>query len=392
MRDIKSLDIAGKRALVRVDLNVPVHNGQVLDFSRIDLIKKTVKYIQEKSSKIVLISHFGRPEGAYNPEFSLEFVAPIIAKRLGVEVSFGGRLTDGDAVEKTRSLENGNVILFENLRFHREEEVNDTNFAKYLASFGDYYVNEAFSCSHRAHASIDAITQYLPSYPGFSLLEDIEALEMVLRTEGKRVVAIIGGKKISTKFPLLANLVKICTKILIGGAMANTFYAAMGFDLGESFVEKAVLGSVRDFNHAHSEKLLLPEDFKCLNKVGEIDTYHFASIPIGNAALDIGSESIIKFKEAIKNADIILWNGPLGYYENDQFNKATVELARYISELTAKHKISSVVGGGDTIAAINKVKNAVFSHVSTAGGAFLECCEGKELPGIIALKRKIKAS
>ncbi|MCE2993668.1 MAG: phosphoglycerate kinase [Candidatus Jidaibacter sp.] len=390
MRDIKNLEIAGKRVLVRVDLNVPVHHGNILDFSRIDLISKTVKFLHEKSAKIVLISHFGRPDGMYNPELSLEFIVPTLAKRLNIDVSFGGRLTDAEAVEKTKALQDGSIILFENLRFHREEELNDSNFAKHLSSFGDYYVNEAFSCSHRAHASIDAITNYLPAYPGFSLLEDIGALEMVLHTKGKRVVAIIGGKKVSTKFPLLENLATVCSKIIIGGAMANTFYAARGFMMGESFYETSILAAVEDFDCQHSDKIILPDDFKCLNKESLISTYHFTEIPSDNTALDVGEESVMKFKEVIKLADIVLWNGPLGYYENANFNKATIELAEYISSLTADNKTKSVVGGGDTIAAISKANNAVFSYVSTAGGAFLEYCEGKDLPGVLALKRERK--
>lgn len=383
MRSFINLQLRGKRVLLRADLNVPVGDGKIIDDSRITRLKPTIAMLKKMGAKIILLSHFGRPEGKKSAEFSLAFMQEYLAKVYETKVQFYDDCLGAQVVELSHKLEDSDILLLENVRFYPEEETNDQNFAKELAKLADVYINDAFACSHRAHASLAAITKFLPSYAGVLLLEEVENLEKVLGKNNAPLLAIVAGKKVSTKFPILKNLINKVDKLYIAGAMANTFLAALGKEIGSSYYEKEVVNEVKIFYLQHKEKLILPTDFTVATKD---EVRNSVSVNHDEAILDVGSKSAEELAESLKNFKTLLWNGPLGMYEDPRFAKATNLVAQEVSKLTMQGKLVSVAGGGDIVAALEQTGVAKnFTYISTAGGAFLEWLEGKELPGIRAL-------
>ena len=378
MKLLKSLnreDLAGKKVFLRLDLNVPVSEGKIIDKERILRSKPTVDYLLKNGALVVIASHFGRPEGKHEEKYSLKFLTEELSKIFCHDVIFND----------LNSLSHGKIILLENLRFDSREEINSEEFAKELASLADIYVNDAFSCSHRAHASVCAITKFLPSYGGLLLEEEISYLDQALSSKLSPSVVIVAGKKVSTKFEILNFLVKSADTLIIGGAMANTFLKALGYDIGNSYYESDFLDLARDFYKQNKEKIYLPNDFaveqnnqvinKSINEISEDDVIY-----------DLGSNSVSEIETILKNSKLVLWNGPLGFYEDSRFIKATKLVAHTIAHLTKANKITSIAGGGDIVAALELcgLKDS-FTYVSTAGGAFLEYLEGKSLPALRAL-------
>ena len=388
-KEFFKLDLKNKLILVRVDLNLPVVNGIVQDETRLQSVLPTIQETIKKGGKVVLCSHFGRPNGEYNKKYSLKPLIEPLSKALNCTIDFSPTCIGPEAEELKNNLKEGQTLLLENLRFHKGEETNDKDFSKDLTLGIDYFVNDAFSCSHRKHSSTVGVTNFLPSFMGTHLEKEIKALEAVLNNPNKPVAAIIGGSKVSTKIDVINFLLKKMDNIIIGGAMANTFVAAKGLDVGTSLFEKECIDLAKELiekSQNNNCNLILPTDFivsKNLKKHAEYTTANFDSLPHNMMALDIGPKSIELINKNINNCKTILWNGPLGAFETYPFDKGTNKVASHVSSLTKQKKILSVAGGGDTVSALNnaKVLND-FSYVSTAGGAFLEWLEGKVLPGI----------
>ncbi len=398
MADFKTLDdfdLAGKRVLVRADLNVPVANGEVTDATRIERLVPTIREIIKVDGKAIILSHFGRPKGKVNPEFSLEMVVPAVADEMGHPVGFVA--TDWTDVSKAKQAIDeapaGSILVLENTRFHPGEEDNDVELAQRMASLGDIFVNDAFSAAHRAHASTEAIAHLLPAAAGRAMQAELEALESGLGKPQRPVIAIVGGAKVSTKLELLGNLINKVEALVIGGAMANTFLHAGGLGVGKSLAEKDLAetaNSIRDKAEAAKCAVILPIDATVAwhFEANAPHRYYGAdAIDPEGMILDIGPGSIERIKGAIDEAKTVVWNGPLGAFEMAPFDQGTVEIARYVAERTKAGKLVSVAGGGDTVGALAHagVKDS-FTYVSTAGGAFLEWMEGKPLPGVEALK------
>ena len=387
--------LENKTLLVRVDLNVPVLNGKVQDYSRIKSVVPSIKHIINNRGKVVLCSHFGRPGGEENKKYSLKPMSEILSKELNQRVIFSSSCVGEEAIKKKNSLKEGEVLLLENLRFHKSEEKNDIEFSKNLSLGCDMYVNDAFSCSHRNHSSITGVTGFLPSFFGIHLKKEIDALENVLVDPKKPVVSIIGGSKVSTKIGIISNLLKKMDYIVIGGAMANTFLAAMGNKIGKSLYEKEALGIANEILEKGSKnncKFILPEDVilsKKLEKNSKTLNVDINSIPDDMMALDIGKKTVNNIKKVVDDCKTLLWNGPLGAFEVNPFDNGTNEVAKIVSTKTKEKSLISVAGGGDTISALNNAGvTDNFSYVSTAGGAFLEWLEGKRLPGISVLHKQ----
>ena len=388
-KELFKLDLKNKLILVRVDLNLPVVNGVVQDETRLQSVLPTIQEIIKKGGKVVLCSHFGRPNGEYNKKYSLKPLIEPLSKALNCPIDFSPTCIGPQAEELKNNLKEGQTLLLENLRFHKGEETNNQDFSEDLTLGIDYFVNDAFSCSHRKHSSTVGVTNFLPSFMGTHLEKEIKALEGVLNNPNKPVVAVIGGSKVSTKIDVINFLLKKMDIIIIGGAMANTFVAAKGLDVGKSLFEKECIDLAKELiekSQNNNCNLILPTDFivsKNLKKNAEYKTANFDSLPHDMMALDIGPKSIELINKNINDCKTILWNGPLGAFETYPFDKGTNKVASYVSSLTKQKKILSVAGGGDTVSALNnaKVLND-FSYVSTAGGAFLEWLEGKVLPGI----------
>jgi len=394
-KTLGDLDLKGKRVLLRADLNVPVADGKVTDATRIERIVPTIREIVKADGKVILLSHFGRPKGKVDPEYSLEQVASTVADVTGHPVGFVA--TDwvdvSDAKAAIDGAPAGSVLLLENTRFHPGEEANDIELAKRMASLGDVYVNDAFSAAHRAHASTEALAHLLPAAAGLAMQAELEALEAGLGNPKKPVVAIVGGAKVSTKIDLLENLVTKVDGLVIGGGMANTFLHAMGYGIGKSLAEKDLAETanrIMETAEKHKCAIILPIDGAVAWKFEAHAPHRFYgvdSIDPDGMILDIGPSSIERIKGAIDDASTIVWNGPLGAFELAPFDTGTVEIARHAAARTKAGKLVSVAGGGDTVAALAHagVKDD-FTYVSTAGGAFLEWMEGKPLPGVEALK------
>ena len=397
MSDFKTIDserVQGKRVLVRVDLNVPMKNGTVTDATRIARAAPTLKELADKGARVIVLSHFGRPDGKRVPEMSLKPLVEPLAKALGRPVAFADDCIGPEAESAVKALKAGDVLLLENLRFHKEEEKNDKGFVDQLAALGDIYVNDAFSAAHRAHASTEGVAHRLPALAGRLMQAELEALNKALGHPKKPVVAIVGGAKVSTKLDLLGNLVGKVDKLIIGGGMANTFLLAQGVKVGTSLAEKD-LGKtaleILDKAKAAKCDVLLPVDavvaaeFKA-GAPHEVVEIH--ACPDDKMILDVGPKSVAVYEEHVKGCATVVWNGPLGAFELTPFDQGTVALAKTVADLTAAGKILSVAGGGDTVAALAAAGvEGKFSYVSTAGGAFLEWMEGKTLPGVAALIR-----
>ncbi|MBL4666603.1 MAG: phosphoglycerate kinase [Sneathiella sp.] len=391
-RTLDAIDANGKTALVRVDLNVPMQDGAVSDFTRIQRISGTIRELTEKGATVVLLSHFGRPKGAVKPEMSLASVAKAMAEHLEISVAFAPDCI-GDIVKQAiKDTGRGNVILLENVRFYSGEEQNDAQFAKSLAVLGDFYVNDAFSCSHRAHASTEALAKELPAYAGRNMEAELTALEQALGAPERPVMAIVGGAKISSKLDLLFNLVEKVDTLVIGGGMANTFLNAKGVDVGASLCEHDLANTASEILEKAVKvgcEVLLQEDAVLAKEFKAEAQNRSASVnevAPDEMMLDIGPKSAALLKDKLKLCKTLVWNGPLGAFEIPPFGDGTFSLAKEAARLTRDAGLISVAGGGDTVAALVKAGvSQDFTYISTAGGAFLEWMEGKELPGVKAL-------
>jgi phosphoglycerate kinase len=393
-KTIDSLAVSGKRVLVRVDLNVPMKNGQVTDATRIERVAPTLKELAGKGARVVVLSHFGRPDGKRVPEMSLKPLVEPLSKALGMPVAFADDCVGAAAEAAVRALKNGEVLLLENLRFHKEEEKNEAGFIDKLSALGDIYINDAFSAAHRAHASTEGLANRLPAAAGRLMQAELEHLNSALGAPKRPVCAVVGGAKVSSKLDLLGNLVGKVDKLIIGGGMANTFLQAQGIHVGKSLSEKdlgAMAREILDKAKAANCKVLLPVDvvvageFKAgaANKVVDAN-----ACPDDQMILDVGPRSVALYEKEVAECATLVWNGPLGAFEMQPFDAGTVALAQCVAKLTGEKKLLSVAGGGDTVAALEAAGVAdKFSYVSTAGGAFLEWMEGKPLPGVAALIR-----
>ncbi len=391
IRTLNGVDVAGKRVIVRADLNVPVQDGLVTDATRIDRLAPTVRELVAKKARVVLISHFGRPKGP-DPKESLEGLTPFIAKHLGLEVKFAKDCIGPEAETAVASLHDGEVLLLENLRFHKGEEKNDPDFTAALAKLGDIYVDDAFSAAHRAHASIAGIAGLLPAYAGRGMEAELTALDKALGNPTHPVAAIVGGAKISTKLDLLGNLVGKVDLLILGGGMANTFLAARGAEIGKSLVEADMLDQARAIETTAKKQgctIVLPVDALVAEKFGPGQTAQTVpadKIPVDRMMLDIGPASVENIRAKLKTCRTVVWNGPMGAFEIPPFDSGTVAVARAVAALTKNGTLISIGGGGDTVAALAAAGvEGDFTYISTAGGAFLEWMEGKVLPGVVPL-------
>ncbi len=392
-KTLDQVDVSGKRVLVRADLNVPMKDGVVTDSTRIDRTVPTLKELMDKGAKVVVMCHFGRPKGEAVPEMSLKPVAIALGKTLGTDVAFAADCVGSAAEEVVAQLNNGDIALLENLRFHKEETDNDPVFAGQLAALGDIYISEAFSCSHRAHASTEAIAKILPAYAGRLMQAELEALSRALDVPQRPVAALVGGAKVSSKLDVLGNLVEKVDRLIIGGGMANTFLNAQGVDVGKSLCEHDLADTAREIL-AKADKagceVLLPQDAvvaKEFKEGADCQVVRLDQVPSEAMILDIGPQTIAFLDGKLAECKTLVWNGPMGAFEIAPFDKGTNGVAQRAAALTKQGKLLSVAGGGDTVAALVHAKAAAdFSYISTAGGAFLEWLEGKELPGVEVLR------
>ncbi len=393
-KTLDQLDARNKRVVVRVDLNVPIENGEVRDATRIERIVPTIKELLDKGAAVILLAHFDRPKGKVVPEMSLKPIAPALEKVLGRPVTFVFTdWHDGKAVDAAKNAKPGQCLLMENTRYHAGEEKNDEALARIFASLGDAYVNDAFSAAHRAHSSTEGIAHVIPAFAGRAMEAELKALEAALEKPKRPLIAVVGGAKVSTKLELLGNLSGVANVIVIGGGMANTFLAAQGHPVGKSLCEHDLAQTARDIlatAKAKSCEILLPVDavvakeFKAGAQSRAVD---ITAVAADEMILDAGPRSVAAIKAAFDKAATLVWNGPLGAFEIEPFDKATNAAARHAADLTKAGKLVSIAGGGDTVAALNQAKAADdFTYISTAGGAFLEWLEGKPLPGVKALR------
>ncbi len=396
MKAFKTLDDlspAGKTVLVRADLNVPVKAGKVTDSTRIDRLIPTLRELASKGAKVVVLSHFGRPGGKPVADMSLKPVAAVLEDRLGKKVVFANDCLGAPAETAIKTLKAGDVAVLENVRFYAEEENDDPAFAKKIAALGDFFVNDAFSAAHRAHATTHALARLLPSFAGRLMEEELNALNAALGAPKRPVMAIIGGAKISTKLDLLNNLVTKVDFLVLGGGMANTFLFANGTDISASLCEKDMAETARVISATAQKsgcKIVLPTDAVVAAELKAgvaTKTVPVTAIPAGTMVLDIGPATIRQITAQLETCKTALWNGPLGVFETPPFDAGTTALARAVAGLTQSGKLLSVAGGGDTVSALNHAAvEEKLTYVSSAGGAFLEWLEGKELPGVAALK------
>ncbi len=391
LNTIKDVDLKNKKIIIRVDFNVPVKDGVVKDDTRIRAALPTIEYILGQSgTSLIVMSHFGRPKGTHNPEFSMAPIASRFEALLKRPVKLASDVIGRDVENEVKSMKAGDVLLLENVRFYPEEEANDPEFSKKLASYADIYVNDAFGTAHRAHASTEGISHYLPSYAGFLIEKEVRFMAPLLENPEKPFVAIIGGAKVSSKITVLESLLKTCDCVIIGGGMAYTFLKVCGHKVGSSLLEEDYLNTASAFLNKAKEmnvKVILPIDHVCAAKFDENEVPVYVDnqdIPDGLIGMDIGVKTVKLIENELKNSKSVVWNGPMGVFEFSAFSKGTEEVAKIL----ASSKATTVVGGGDSVAAINKFGlSSAISHVSTGGGASLEFLEGKTLPGISALQK-----
>lgn len=386
-KTVRDIDLTGKRVLVRVDFNVPLDGDKVTDDTRVRAAIPTLKYIlDQKPRYIALMSHLGRPKGEPKPEFSLRPVVPVLANLLGVDVAFAEDCVGEVARKAAEALPQGGVLLLENTRFHAEETKNDEGFSRQLAELGDVYVNDAFGSAHRAHASTEGVTHYLPAVAGFLMEKELEYLANAIESPERPFVAILGGAKVSDKIGVIESLLAKCDKLLIGGGMANTFFKAQGYEMGDSLVEADAIDTAKDLLSKSGGKLMLPNEVVIADAFdNEANTRVIApsdGVPAGWRVLDISVGAVEAFREVLKDARTIVWNGPMGVFEMPNFAKGTYQIAEILAESSA----TTIIGGGDSVAAVKKAGlDDRMSHISTGGGASLELLEGKVLPGVAAL-------
>ena len=394
LKTTDGVDVKGKRVLVRADLNVPVKDAKVTDATRLERLVPGLKDLSGRGAKVIIISHFGRPKNGPEAQFSLKPVADALSGLLGGPVTFVGDCVGEAASGAVAQVTDGGIAVLENLRFHKGEEKNDGAFAAQLAKLGDIYVGDAFSCAHRAHASTEGLTHHLPSYAGPLLMEEINALRTALEKPRRPVAAIVGGMKVSTKIEVLTNLVAKVDKLVIGGGMANTFLQSLGGMTGQSITEPDYHATAREIMAEAKQKnceLILPVDALVADAFAEdvgTQIVGIDKVPFDKMILDVGPKSIAHVNKVLEGCQTVLWNGPMGAFEIRKFATGTFEVAKKVAELTKAGKMVSVAGGGDTVAALNAAGvTQDFTYVSTAGGAFLEWLEGRELPGVAALTR-----
>ena len=396
MSDLKifsdNIQIDNKRIIVRLDLNVPIKNSEIDDDSRIKVIIPFINKLIKKKAKVILITHLGRPKGKKVARLSLDPIFNYLKKNLKGKTYFYQNDFDDNAVKASNKLSSGEVLLFENIRFFKEEESNEEAFAKRLSDLGEIFINEAFSCSHRKQASIHKITKFIDSYGGPILEKEIQSIDLIIKNKKKPVTCIIGGSKVSTKINILSTLTKSADNLIIVGAMANNFLKFKGLNVGASLVEKGSNNIVKNINvMADKNKcnIIIPTDCATSKSVSGKPTYKsLEDVVSEDMILDIGKRTIELINSVIDNSNTVFWNGPAGYYENKDFSVGSISIAKKIAENTKSKSLISIVGGGDTVAAIKNTQlGKVFTHLSTAGGAFLESLEGKELPGIQVLKK-----
>jgi len=393
MQDFLTLDhlqAYGKRILVRLDLNLPIHKGHVTDLTRLIRSLPTLKELTAMGGKVIVMTHLGRPRGV-DPSLTLAPIADALKQAMAPIPVFFSEACQGPLVEeKIQSLHPGEILLLENIRFVEGEEKNDPAFARQMARWGDIYVSDAFSASHRAHASTEGIAHFLPSYAGRLMEKELKALDMALAHPKRPLMAIVGGAKVSTKLPLLEHLIEKVDVLVVGGAMANTFLAALGYNIGASLYESDLLETTKSLLDKGCE-ILLPIDgvvAKALEELDSVRTCLVSDIQKDEKIFDIGPKTCDRILERLQSCHTLIWNGPVGVFETAPFNKGTTDLAVGVGKLTRQGSLLSVAGGGDTVAAL--VHAGVlndFTYVSTAGGAFLEWLEGKPLPGVVALQR-----
>ena len=394
VKTIDDIDVAGKRVLVRVDFNVPMKDGKVTDTTRIDRTVPSLTELAGKGAKVIILSHLGRPKGKKNMEFTQKPVAEALSKVLGNPVAFAPDCIGADAKKVVDALRPGEFAMLENVRFYAEEEKNDPEFAKKLAELGDILVSDAFSASHRAHASVEALARLIPSVAGRLMQAEIEALSAALESPKHPAAALVGGAKISTKLDVLGNLTEKVDQIIIGGAMANTFLAAQGKEVGKSLCEHDMLDNAKAIMEKAEKagcEIVLPTDAVVASEFKEgtpFATVSVDNVPADKMILDVGPNSIRDLDSRLAGLKTLMWNGPLGAFEVSPFDKGTNEVAQEAAKLTKEGKLMSVAGGGDTVAALAHAGvEGDFSYVSTAGGAFLEWLEGKTLPGVAVLRK-----
>ncbi|MDJ0628868.1 MAG: phosphoglycerate kinase [Rhodobacter sp.] len=392
-KTLDDMDLDGKTVLTRVDINVPVEGGRVTDTTRIDRIAPTISDILAKGGKPVLMAHFGRPKGQPNPAMSLDIVRPAVEAVLGLPVKFAEDCIGAPAKIAVAAMQQGEVLLLENTRFHAEETANDPMFAASLAALGEVYCNDAFSAAHRAHASTEGIAKLLPACAGRLMQAELSALDAALGSPTRPVMAVVGGAKVSTKLDLLGNLVAKVDHLVIGGGMANTFLAAQGLSVGTSLAEHDMADTAReilDKAGAAGCDILLPADIvvaRDFKAHAASETLPADACPEDAMILDAGPATVTKIAGVMANCRTLIWNGPLGAFELEPFDAATMAAAAEAARLTQDGQLTSVAGGGDTVAALNQAGVAeAFTYISTAGGAFLEWMEGKTLPGVAALE------
>ena len=391
-KTIKDIDLKGKKVLVRCDFNVPMDENQnITDNNRIVAALPTIKYLLEQDCKIILVSHLGRPKGEFKKEFSLEPVAKELSKLLNMEIIMAKDVIGEDATEKAKNLKPGEILLLENVRFHREETDNDPEFSKKLASMAEIFVNDAFGTAHRAHSSTTGVAEFLPAVSGFLIEKELKFLGNAINNPERPLIAILGGAKVSDKIAVIDNLIEKVDTLIIGGGMAYTFLKAQGYEIGNSICEMDKLDLAKQLMEKANKKnvkLLLPIDTKVgkeFKSDTESKTVKSTEIPLDWQGLDIGEETIKLYSEEIKKAKTVIWNGPLGVFEFDQFSVGTIAIAKILAEIDA----TTIIGGGDSAAAVKKAGlEDKITHVSTGGGASLEFLEGKKLPGIAALMDK----
>lgn len=393
LSELGKADLENKKVLVRVDFNVPVQNGEISDDTRLRAALPTIEFLRENGAKTILLSHFGRPKGKFVPDMSLAPVAPALGALLNCKVDFAQDCKGEIAIDAVSRLNNSGVLLLENTRFYEGEEKNDAGLAKEIASLGDLYVNDAFSAAHRAHASTEGVTKFLPSYAGFSMAREIDHLEIALGKPERPVMAVVGGAKVSSKIDLLVNLVSKVDILAIGGGMANTFLASQGINVGKSLCELDLLDKAREISAAANKagcEILLPIDVVVAKEFAPnppTRTCANTETAEDEMILDAGPKSIAAIAAAMESAKTLIWNGPLGAFETPPFDIATVEAAKTAAALAKAKRLIAVAGGGDTVSALNQAQcSDDFTFISTAGGAFLEWMEGKELPGVKALE------
>lgn len=394
LKTTDGLDLKGKRVLVRADLNVPAKNGVVTDATRLERVIPGLKDLASRGARVIVLSHFGRPKGGPDTENSLAPVAAALGKLAGLPVSLAPDCV-GEAAEKAvAALPDGGILVLENTRFHKGEEKNDPEFAKALAALGDIFVNDAFSAAHRAHASTEGLARLLPAYAGPLMMEEINALRTALEKPKRPVAAVVGGAKVSTKIPVLTNLSAKVDKLIIGGGMANTFLLAGGVEIGKSLAEPDLVETAREIMQAakaRSCEIVLPQDLVVAERFeagAPARTVITIDVPPDQMILDVGQKTVAHYVDVLSRCETLLWNGPLGAFEIAPFGEGTFALARAAAERTKAGTLVSVAGGGDTVAALNAAGvTDDFTYVSSAGGAFLEWLEGRELPGVAALAR-----